>query len=114
MLRFLALILPLLLAAPALSAQPRTGANVLLIFAGQDVKSTRAAVNTIVAEGGRVDHVFPPNAVIGYVPLNKVSRMTALIQTARIEYGPVDVSVIGQYGEGPRLAATVWNTNFQL
>jgi hypothetical protein len=79
MLKSFGLILALLLSANAVPAQPRIAANVFFILDTHDIESTRAAVNAIAAEGGRVDHVFPPNAIIGYVPLSNMSRLRALV-----------------------------------
>ena len=106
-------VLFLVLTAQAVAAQPRPRANALLILSTQRIESSRTIVSAVVAQGGRVDHVFPPNAVIAYVPMENLNRLKAILPIVRIEQGPADMPLMTQYGDGPRLAASVWNATFQ-
>ena len=93
--RILALAVLILTLPRVVLAQGSPKANALIIGNSVQIRSVSLFVNTIVAEGGRVDHVFPPNAAIGYIPQEKIDKLRG--QTAlRIEQASVQPAEIAE------------------
>ncbi len=62
-----------LLMPHVLLAQTVPSPNSLVIWGLN--QSVQSVVGKILDEGGRADHVFPPNAAIAYIPADRVDRL---------------------------------------
>ena len=95
------------------SAQQTSKPNSLFIFDFISRQTIQTIVQTIKVYGGRADHVFPPNGVIGYISPANEPRLLNQIPGLRIEHQAVDVASVRQAGGSAELAATMWNMTFQ-
>lgn len=101
-----------MIAIPHAEAEPESSRpNALIVLASQEIVAMWGAIREIETHGGRVDHVFPPNALIGYLPSQAVTALASYPLIVSIDQGPVAVADKAQHGEGARLAAEAWNIN---
>jgi len=108
--RIWVLVVLILLTPRVLLAQGAPKANSLIVW--EMNQSVQNIVRRIVAEGGRVDHVFPPNAAIGYIPSEKIDQLKARVVGLRVEQGTVEPGQRSLLGGGGAIAAAVWNSVF--
>lgn len=95
------------------AAQENSKANTLFIFDSSNLQPVKAIVKIIEAHGGRADHIFPPNGMIGYLPPENAPKLLSQFPGLRIEHEVVDVASLKQAGGSAELTATMWNTTFQ-
>jgi len=107
-------LLALIFLTPCASlAQGTPKANALIVWSSDQTQILATVVGKIIAVGGRVDHVFPPNAAIGYVPSDKIDSLKGEVVGARIEQGVVEPDQVAQIGGESEVAASVWNSVFR-
>lgn len=101
-----------MIAIPHAEAKPESmHSNVLIVLASQEIAPMWLAIKKIETYGGRVDHVFPPNTLIGYLPSHAAAALASYPLIVSIDQGLVAVTDKAQHGESARLAAEVWNIN---
>ena len=103
----------LILLPSGLWAQPAPKANALIVWNSNGAQTAQAMVDSIVAQGGRVDHVFPPNAAIGYLPGGLAERLKERVAGMRIEQADAPQAEFDQMDQAAAVAATVWNKVFR-
>ncbi len=99
-----------LVLALARVSQSQDNPRSLVVLQTQEPGPLYSALHTVVAHGGTVDHVYPPNAFIGYLPPEILVKPEVIQDAALITQDIVDESVLSQWGEGARIAGYVWNT----
>ena len=99
-----------LMTPQAVSAQNAPKANSLIVWSA--LPTIQDVAGEIVAAGGRVDHIFPPNAAIVYVPSEKMADLTTRIAGLQIHQGAVEFGDINQSTDAGPIAAAVWNAAF--
>ena len=92
------------------SAQKAPKANSLIVW--QTSQTIQDVAGEIVAVGGRVDHIFPPNAAIVHLPSEKMAALAARIAGLKIHQGAVELGEIDQSTGAGTIAAAVWNATF--
>ena len=90
---------------------PACEANALIVLDATTAAETREAVNEIEALGGCAVHVFPPAALIAYVPPQVVMRAVPFFVDAY--RGEVPADALANLRSEAQLAAAVWNHTLQ-
>ena len=93
-----------LLSPRVVSAQGAPKANSLIVW--EAPQTMQDIAGKILAVGGRVDHVFPPNAAIVHVPLQKINDLQAQIAGLKIAQEAVDLGEIDQLTGAGSIAAS--------
>jgi hypothetical protein len=79
----------------------------LLILDG--TSSHLSAVRQVETFGARIQHVFPPNVLVGYVPSDLSWEMLRSAGVSAVYRRPVNRDELAAYGESAQKAALVWN-----
>ncbi|MCP4538453.1 MAG: hypothetical protein GY832_15060 [Chloroflexi bacterium] len=89
---------------PAYASDP---APALIIVAG-DYADLQAVRRQVEQAGGRVGHIFPPNALIARLTPDQANRLRPLSQITTITFEPVTVATKTH----PNLPVSIWNDVF--
>jgi hypothetical protein len=96
---------------PPAALAPACEANALIVLVASTAAETREAVNAIEALGGCAVHVFPPAALIAYVPPQVVMRAVPFFADAY--RGEVPAGALADLPFEAQLAAAAWNHTLQ-
>jgi hypothetical protein len=86
--------------------------NALIILAAQNVSEMRQAIQTIEQQQGRIVHVFPTHALIGFVPPRTEQQLIGVSGIIAVYRSWVPEESVAPYGAEAQQAAYIWNTNF--
>lgn len=94
------IIMVALAAGPVYAADPSADDALVIVNAGQNPDDVQAA---IIAAGGKITHVFPPDAFIATLSGGSLDGAT-------VYFSAVDMLVAANLSDNARRAAAVWNT----
>lgn len=86
--------------------------NALIVLTAQNVEEMRRAIRVLEESGCAVTHVFPPCAVIGFVPPDVRPQLSRTREVAAIYDSWVSETALAMYGPETQQAAWIWNHNF--
>ena len=102
-------ILASLLSATGQQASAQLAAGDLALILLDGTTSYAAAIRQLKTAGGRVQHVFPPNVLIGQVPSNLAPDELASAGVVAIYRQPVNSDELAAYGPSAQKASRAWN-----
>lgn len=83
--------------------------NTLILLNAQNIDQTQEAIDFVKANGGNVRHVFPPDVLIGYVPLGLDHKLISHSLISQVLHGKVDPSNYFQKDKTSVYAVGAWN-----
>lgn len=83
--------------------------NALVLLDITSIEAMDEATRALEKLGGCALHSFPPNALVGFVPVNAREQVLALKGVTAVYDGEVDVSAFGGTAQA---AAYLWNTQY--
>lgn len=93
-------------------ASPAFAQEAIIILDTKDTETMLENVKYIESMGGRMTHRFPPNALIGDIPEDKIASLIGSKNIKKIEIVKVDISSIEKYGNSVKVAVNIWNHRF--
>lgn len=84
-----------------------------VILNSTDVPTMLKNIEYIENNGGKIVHIFPPNILIGDIPLDKMDSIIGQNNIVEIRTDKIDTHTINKYDKITKIAAEVWNNVFK-
>lgn len=84
-----------------------------VILNSTDVPIMLKNIEYIENNGGKIIHIFPPNVLIGDIPLDKIDGMIGQKNILDIETDKINLYTINKYDKTVNIATDVWNNVFK-